>query len=87
MLIHYSGGGVGGLLTAIALSRLSRDRKDIRVDLYEAAHEFTEIGAGVTVWRRPWKALKSLGLEEELVQLCDDANMEDKPREVCLKLD
>ncbi|KAI5119670.1 hypothetical protein M0805_007760 [Coniferiporia weirii] len=78
--VAICGGGIGGLSTAITLSRLSRDKKDIRIDLYEAAHEFSELGAGLTIWRRPWKVLKSLGLEEELVQLCDGVVVEDKPR-------
>ncbi|KAI5117035.1 hypothetical protein M0805_002251 [Coniferiporia weirii] len=41
--VAICGGGIGGLTAAITLSRLSRDKKDIRIDLYEAAHEFTEI--------------------------------------------
>ena len=51
---------------AIALSRLSSERQDIRVDIYESARRFTEIGAGVGLFLRVWKVLKSLGLEESL---------------------
>ncbi|KAI5117342.1 hypothetical protein M0805_001947 [Coniferiporia weirii] len=78
--VAICGGGIGGLTTAIALSCLSQEKKDIRVDLHEAAHRFTEIGAGVALWRRPWKIMKSLGLEEELLKLCDVAAIDDKPR-------
>ncbi|KAI5114866.1 hypothetical protein M0805_009927, partial [Coniferiporia weirii] len=77
--VAICGGGIAGLTAAIALSRLSRVRKDIQIDLYESATEFTEIGAGVGMWRRPWKVMKSLGLEEELRKLCEVPAVEDKP--------
>ena len=38
----------------------------IEVDVYEAAHEFAEIGAGVGVWPRAWKVLQALGLADDL---------------------
>ncbi|KAI5117340.1 hypothetical protein M0805_001945 [Coniferiporia weirii] len=78
--VAICGGGIGGLTTAIALSRFSHEDRDVQVDLYEAAHQFTEIGAGVGMWRRPWKIMKLLGLEEELRKLCDVPIIEDKPR-------
>jgi hypothetical protein len=46
-----SGGGVGGLTLAVALSR----HQDIAVDVYEAAQSFCEIGAGVGVWPRAFR--------------------------------
>lgn len=50
---HYcpSGGGVGGLTLAVALSRY----QDIAIDVYEAAQSFCEIGAGVGVWPRAFR--------------------------------
>lgn len=50
---HYcpSGGGVGGLTLAVALSRC----QDIAIDVYEAAQSFCEIGAGVGVWPRAFR--------------------------------
>ena len=42
---------------------------DIRVDVYEAASKFTEIGAGIGVWWRTRQVLKSLGLEEDVIRL------------------
>ena len=57
-----SGGGVGGLILAVALSKSS----NIDVDVYEAARELTEIGAGVGMWPRTWRILQQLGLAEEL---------------------
>ena len=65
MLLLLSGGGVGGLSLAFALSR----SPDIQVDIYEAASKFTEIGAGILVWRRTKQILASLGLEEDIIRL------------------
>ena len=36
------------------------------VDVYEAESDFTEIGAGITLWDRPRSILYELGLEDEL---------------------
>jgi hypothetical protein len=46
-----SGGGVGGLTLAVALSKYP----DIEVEVFEAARQFTEIGAGVGIWPRAFK--------------------------------
>jgi salicylate hydroxylase len=46
-----SGGGVGGLTLALALSQYP----DIVVDVYEAAQSFYEIGAGFGIWPRAFK--------------------------------
>ncbi|KAI0825625.1 FAD/NAD(P)-binding domain-containing protein [Irpex lacteus] len=56
------GAGVGGLILAVILSRSPH----ISVDLYEAASELKEIGAGIGMWPRTWKIAKKLGLAEEL---------------------
>lgn len=53
------------MVFAYALSKSA----DIRVDVYEAASEFTEIGAGIGLWWRTRQVLKSLGLEEDVVRL------------------
>ena len=60
-----SGGGIGGLTLAYALSK----SPDIRIDVYEAASKFTEIGAGIGVWWRTRQVLKYLGLEEDVARL------------------
>lgn len=60
-----SGGGVGGLVCAVALSRYH----DIQVDVYEAASAFTEVGAGIGVWPRTWKILAALGLTDDLAKI------------------
>ena len=64
-----SGGGIGGLTAALAFSRLSSARKDIHVDLYESVGAFTEIGAGVGLFRRPWAIMNALGIDGELRKL------------------
>jgi salicylate hydroxylase len=63
--INTSGGGVGRLTLAFALSK----SPEIQVDVYKAASKFTEIGAGIALWWRTTQVLKSLGLEEDIVCL------------------
>ena len=60
----FSGGGIGGLTLAVALRKLCGER--VRVDLYEAAHAFSEIGAGIGVWPRVWATMEALGLADDL---------------------
>jgi salicylate hydroxylase len=64
-LLLLSGGGVGGLTLAFALSK----SPDIHVHVYEAASKFTEIGAGIGIWWRTRQVLRSLGLEEDVIRL------------------
>ena len=58
-----SGGGIGGLSLASFIFKFS---KNIRVDIYEAGTQFSEIGAGVTVWKRTWELMQLLGLDIQL---------------------
>ena len=55
------GGGIGGLAAARALCR-----RGIEVSIYEAAPELREIGAGVALGPNAMKALRSLGLEDDV---------------------
>lgn len=64
-LIICSGGGIGGLALAVALSK-SHYHDSIVVDIYEAAAEIAEIGAGIAILPRAWEILKILGLDAEL---------------------
>ena len=64
-LLLLSGGGIGGLTLAYALSK----SPDIQVDIYEAASKFTEIGAGIGVYWRTRQILKSLELEDDVIRL------------------
>ena len=73
------GGGIAGLSAAIALSRLNQN-KDIEIDIYEGAHAFTEIGAGVGIWKRPWDILKKLGLTEDLAKISRGQTISYEPR-------
>ncbi|KAH0831346.1 hypothetical protein J3R83DRAFT_14007 [Lanmaoa asiatica] len=65
------GGGVGGLTLAVALSKYP----DIEVEVFEAARQFTEIGAGVGIWPRGFKVLRKLGsgIEHKLVNAATDS--------------
>jgi len=55
------GGGLGGLATALALSR-----KGYPVHVLEKAHEFGEIGAGIQIAPNGSRALDELGILGEL---------------------
>ena len=60
-----SGGGVGGLTLAVALSECP----SIEVDIYEAASKFAEIGAGIGMWPRTSKIMEDLGLADDLATI------------------
>jgi salicylate hydroxylase len=62
-----SGGGVGGLTCAIALSKY----RDIEVTIYESAAKLTELGAGVGIWPRPWRVLEALGVGDDLLKMTE----------------
>lgn len=63
LFLRYSGGGPGGLALSIVLGKYCND---VYIDLYEAAPQFTEIGAGISVWKRTWSILQTLGLDKRL---------------------
>ncbi|WP_200827504.1 FAD-dependent monooxygenase [Thermomonospora echinospora] len=52
-----TGGGIGGLTTAIALHR-----SGWRVRVLEQAAEFTEVGAGLSIQPNALRTLDALGL-------------------------
>lgn len=79
-LIISSGGGVAGLMAALALCKLSEERKDIKVDIYEAYPNVTEIGAGIAFWLRPWRVIRKLGLEKSLETLLEQPITDFPPR-------
>ena len=62
----HSGAGLGGLLFALFLQKHAHD---VEVDIYEAAHALTEVGAGVAMWPRVWGLIKYLELEDELLKI------------------
>jgi 2-polyprenyl-6-methoxyphenol hydroxylase-like FAD-dependent oxidoreductase len=55
------GGGIGGLASALALSR-----RGWQVEVLERAAEFTEVGAGLAVWPNALRALDALGVGEDV---------------------
>ncbi len=64
------GAGIVGTTLAVALNALDKDRK-IAIDIYEAAPELGEIGAGINVWPRTWELFKKIGLGDTLVPFFD----------------
>ncbi|MGJ6967080.1 FAD-dependent monooxygenase [Streptosporangium sp. G11] len=58
------GGGIGGLAVAVALRR-----RGWRVEVCERATEFTEIGAGLSLWPNALRALAALGLGDRVREL------------------
>lgn len=59
------GGGIGGLATALALSR-----KAIPVQVLEQAPEFKEIGAGIQLGPNVFRMFEVLGLTEQMFHWC-----------------
>lgn len=49
-------------------------QKRIEVDIYEAAAELAEIGAGIHLWPRSFKMMGKIGLEEEVLRFCEKSN-------------
>ncbi len=64
MTIGIIGGGIAGLASAIALSKIGRE-----VTLYEKSDEFGEVGAGLQIGPNAVSALKQLGVFEALETL------------------
>jgi 2-polyprenyl-6-methoxyphenol hydroxylase-like FAD-dependent oxidoreductase len=58
------GGGIGGLSAAVGLHRIGW-----RVTVLERTESFAEIGAGITLWPNAQRALRALGLADELRSL------------------
>lgn len=61
---------INGLITILTVPQVCLARhSDISVEVFEAAKEFSEVGAGIGVWPRIWKTLALLGLDEDLARL------------------
>ena len=56
-----AGGGIGGLVTAIALQRAG-----LNVSVFERVKDQQEVGAGLTLWANAIQALRQVGLPELL---------------------
>lgn len=62
--VAICGAGIGGLTCALALAKYG----DVQVDVYESASQLAEVGAGIGIFPRPWKVIKALGIDQELLQ-------------------
>lgn len=51
---------------------------EIEVDIYEAAATFSDVGAGINVWRRTWRVMEILGLTEGLRELAVEPPTEEE---------
>lgn len=67
--IAIIGGGIGGVAFAVALSR----HADLDVQLFEAAPQFSEIGAGVSFGPNAVRAIQRLGLEAAYRRIADSS--------------
>jgi len=62
--ILITGGGIGGLATALALAR-----KGIATEVFEQAEQFKEVGAGLQVGPNAFRIFEALGLTAEISKL------------------
>ena len=69
------GAGMGGLMLASCLANMDKEKK-IELDIYEAAEELAEIGAGINLWPRAVEMLKRIGLETEILKLYKQAKVD-----------
>ncbi|MGX1306452.1 salicylate hydroxylase [Amorphus suaedae] len=70
--VLIAGGGIGGLVAALALLQ-----KGIDVDVYEQAPQLAELGAGLQLAANGSRLLIELGLEEKLLPIvCEAAGKE-----------
>jgi len=58
------GGGIGGLTTALCL-----DHFGFKVEVLEASHELSEVGAGIQLSPNAMKVFEAIGLDKELTQI------------------
>lgn len=62
----FSGGGIGGLCSAIAIGQ---QLPTANIDVYESVRAFSEAGAGITLFPRVLASIKELGLENEFMEI------------------
>jgi salicylate hydroxylase len=54
----------------VALNAFDKEH-NFAIDLYEAAPELSEIGAGIHMWPRTWRILEKIGMKDILIPLLD----------------
>ena len=64
MKVAVVGGGIGGLSAALAIRNRGWD-----VEVLEQSAEFTEVGAGLSLWPNALRALEALGVGEQVRDL------------------
>jgi len=79
--VAICGGGIGGLTLALVLDKYSNH--DIEVDVYESKSAFSEIGAGLSIWKRTWQIIKNLGLETSLGEMAITPPVETPSNHTC----
>lgn len=57
------GGGIGGLCAGISLRRIG-----VEVEIFEQAEELREVGAGLTIWANAIRALRKLGIADQVIR-------------------
>ena len=67
-------------MSAISISKLSKERKDIKIDIYESTSTFSEVSAGIGFWLRGWHIIRKLGLDISLEKLLDKPVVHLPPR-------
>jgi len=63
--VAICGGGIGGLVLAIAIGKYS----DTPIDIYEAQPSITTTGAGFSLWKRSMEVMKELGLWDDIAKV------------------
>ncbi len=66
--VDYSGAGLSGLAFGIGLQKYA---PDIDFEIYEAATQLSEIGAGVGIQQRTWTIMQAMGIEEDLLKITE----------------
>lgn len=62
--IAIVGGGLGGLMAALCVHSFC-DPTAIKIDVYEQASEYKEIGAGISLGKNTLRVIKQIGLYEQ----------------------
>ncbi|KAK2467655.1 hypothetical protein APHAL10511_000510 [Amanita phalloides] len=71
--IAIVGAGIGGLMLASCIAQMDQQKR-IELDIYESTVELAVIGAGINLWPRAFEMLVSIGLKDEVLQLCEQAD-------------
>lgn len=58
--------GIAGLSVGLGILKAKNAGANVTLDIYEAAHQFAEIGAGIAFGPNSRKALQMMGLEDAL---------------------